>query len=480
MGCDYLTTPKQWDRLVEIVRRAGVCGTDTEYYGLDSNNQSCVGRARIHVWSIAVRTPRMGPMGFRLCCGWCLSGAALDYPPIKALLEDPSIRKEVHNQSVDHHAFANHGIRLKGARNTLGLVRWTHPHLVNSPGRFKLKALMSSLLGREPISTFAAVVSDERTIQVPKLRRRKLKGCSCGVVGCRARKPAGGVVHDKWTRVEVETVHRDKREKFKYPLEDIVPGHKRWDLLVRYSIEDSVAALQLAEVCDEARNPAPWPYAVQGTPASSSRPGFNQAVELAVIRMEATGFRRDKEFCERQIAVALADEARTLDWLHRWFVVNSGEYGPHGRRERVKVTPSGKEKVVSGTDAVWTSGAKKLRLFDSLGFPRSPIWAKGRVKEGKAKLDWAAMAWIARNHPPAKTLAEKLLLLGRIRSGLKYLQQLRDAEDIVHPICGPAGDDDDRAGAVTGRLAVKGECPAQQLPKAGEKDLYNLRRSIVA
>jgi len=119
-------------------------------------------------------------------------------------------------------------------------------------------------------------------------------------------------------------------------------------------------------------------------------------------------------------------------------------------------------------------------LFEQLGFPPSPIWKKGRVKQGKAKLDATALEWIGKHHPPAKQVVRHLLELGKIRSSKKYLIKLRDSGGAVHPICGPAGDDDDRAGAVTGRLGIKGEFEAQQLPSREDKDLYKLRRAVVA
>lgn len=515
MGADYLHTPKQWVKMVELVRKTGVAGLDCEYFGVNPSKESNVGKARIHVWSIAVRTAEMGPRGFALCRGWCLPVEALEHPDVIALLQDPKVRKEVHNQPVDAHALLNHGIKLKGARNTLDYVKWKIPGLINTHGRFKLKALMNNLLGRNPICTFKQLVSDERMVKVPYQVKKKLKGCSCGVSKCRARKTRDGVTHDKWTKKVEATKYRDKKEKFVYPLESIVPGHPRWDLLVAYSIEDSVAALQVAEVAEDRGDPAPWPYADTGAgPAGGrnaavaldttsggarvltcpgadgvlregvrvrgGRPAFSQAVVQAIIKMEQTGFRRDKEFCAAQLVVAAEDEERVLNWLHKWYVVNSGTYGPHGRRLRTRVTPTGRVTVPSGSDGIWTSGAKKILLFDSLGFPRSPVWAKGRVKEGKSKLDWRAMEWIASNHPPARQIVEKLLYLGRVRSGKKYLQKLHDADDIVHPICGPAGDEDERSGAVTGRLGIKGALEAQQLPKAGDKDLYGVRRAIIA
>lgn len=491
MGADYLSKPAQWDKMVELVRAAGVCGFDTEFYGADPSKQSLVGKSRIHVWSIAIRTAKMGPRGYRLCRGWCLPAAALDHPPVRALLEDAKVKKLIHSQSVDHHSLMNHGIDLKGGFNTLGYVRWMRPGLINTPGRFKLKALMMSLLGRPPVCTFNDVVSDERIIQVLCKHKKKVKGCACEVPKCRKRKAdPDGTRHDKYT--DYIDAYREKKEKFKHALESIVPGHPRWDLLVRYSIEDSVAALQIEEIASETRDPAPWPYdylpdeqgagPAAGRPdaARGKRPKFSQAVELAVIKMEATGFPRDKDFCLAGIKQANEDEEKALNWLYKWYVVNSGEYGPHGRRLKTKVTKTGKVSIPSGTDGIWTSGAKKLRLFDSLGFPRSPVWAKGKVKEGKSKLDYVAMQWISDNHPPAAQLIAKLLHLGRIRSGRKYLLKLAAADEIVHPVCGPAGDEDERSGAVTGRLGIKGELEAQQLPKKGDKDLYQVRCAIVA
>jgi hypothetical protein len=471
---DFLASEKQWDKLVAICRKAGVIGLDTEFYGLNVSKESCVGRARVHVWSVAVRTSRMGPRGHTLCRGWCLPAAALAHPPVRELLEDKSVRKMVHNQPVDHHSLRNHGIRLRGAVNTLGLVKWARPDLINTPGRFRLKTLMTTLLGREPVCSFDDVVSDTRTITVTKTKRVRTKGCECGAVKCRKRQGE----HRKWSREEDIEVSREKQEAFKWPLEDIVPGHPRWDLLVRYAIEDSVAALQIAELAYATPNPAPWPYGFRGE--DTIRPGFSQPVEEAIIQMERTGFRADKEFCATQLATAAIDEERTLNWLHKWAVLNSGRYGPHKRRAVVAVRKDGKEVVKSGSDSLWSSPTKRLELFDELGFPRSPVWGKGRVKDGHPKLDGAAMKWIMSNHLPAKAVGEKLRLLGYIRSGKKYLTKLLNSGELIHPICGPAGDEDERSGAVTGRLGVKGELESQQLPKAGDKDLYSVRRAITA
>lgn len=418
---------------------------------------------------------------------------ALAHPGLRALLEDASVRKEIHNQPVDHHAFANHGIQLGGGRNTLGLLRWHRPGLINTPGRFKLKSVMRSLLGRDPVCSFKEAVEYVRTETVTKRKKVKVKGCSCGVEGCRKRKAelvlTVPVSHDKWERLEDVEVSRERLVKDKYPLESIVPGvrcfgcqscmftcdhwntppHPRWDLLVRYAIEDAVAALQVAEICDDTPDPAPWPY-------GGERPKYSQEDEDATIAMEAVGIPVDVEWCRVTADIAAADEEKELLWLHRWYVANAPGYGPWKREPTVE--KNGKKRK-DGVDAIWASPTKKIRLFDELDIPRSPIFAKGRVKKGEWCLDWKAMEWIAANYKPAKQLMEHLLRLQKIRSNKKYLVKLRDSGGMVHPICGPAGDEDDRSGAVTGRKAIKGEFEAQQLPTKEEKDLYQVRKAVI-
>lgn len=479
----YLDSEPEWDQLVEEVRRAGVAGLDTEFYGMDPSEKSCFGRARIHVWSVAIRTPRLSPLGFHYCRGWCLPVRALDYQPIRDLLEGSGgaegekIRWEIHNQSVDQHALANHGITLRGARNTLDLIRWARPELINFPGRFKLKTLMQRLLLRAPVCTFKQLVGYRKTTTVTKRKLVEWKVCSCGADGCRKRKAhknAPWEPHTKSTKSEWQDVSREKEIDAEYPLEEIIPGHPRWELLVRYAIEDAIAALQIGEIADAAEDPAPWPYEYQGS--APLRPCYDQRVIDAVIDMEQVGFRVDVPWCTETAKRAEADEEKELAWLFKWFVANAPYEGPHHR----KLGISTKQAKKHGVDSVWSSPQKKLALFDEIGFPRSPIWAKGKVKRGEAKLDWKALDWIANNHPPAKQVCEHINRLAKIRSGKKYLIKLRDSGGMVHPICGPAGDEDERSGAVTGRLGVKGELEAQQLPTRDGKDLYLVRKAIIA
>ncbi len=255
----YLDTPAQWDALAAILERTSIVGLDTEFYGLDVRKESCVGRARIHVWSIAVRTSAESPLGFHRARGFVLPLNAALHTGLRDALEDPTLVKCVHNQPVDDHAFHNHGVDLQGCVNTLGLARWVWPGLVTRGG-FGLKNLMQAKLNRAPIAEFKDVVGWERTVQVEKWRTSLETRCACGVEGCRKRKAEGTLSHEKGT-VEVTSVsYRDKREVGEFPLESITPGHERWDLLVRYAAEDAVAALEIEELARAEGDPAPFPY----------------------------------------------------------------------------------------------------------------------------------------------------------------------------------------------------------------------------
>jgi DNA polymerase I-like protein with 3'-5' exonuclease and polymerase domains len=450
----YLDREEQWHELARRATAAGEIGLDTEFSGVNLKKQSCVGRARIHVWSIALRGRAFSSYGFHRCRGWVLSAAALDDAVIRALLENPAVRKNIHNQSVDQHALANHGVRLAGARNTLGLVRWKIPRLINQKGRFGLKPLMNTLLHRDPVCEFEDVVDDVRTVSVTKVKRVTHRYCSCGVDGCRLRKG-----HTK-TAVETdEAITTDKQERFRHPLESIVPGHPRWDLLLRYAADDAVAALEIAEIADATEDPDGWCY------TDGARPAFSQAAEDAIVDMETVGIPVDVDYCTASLGPARAQEEEDLAALHEWYVATAPTFGPHRRED---------------ADPIWSSHPRKLALFDALRFPRSPIWKKGRVKRGDVKLDGVAQDWIGKNHPPAGWLMTKLLHLQRVRSGIKYLEKLAGSGGMVHPTCGPSSDADERAGAVTGRLGVKGELEAQQLPSIEEKDLYTIRKALTS
>jgi len=467
----YLDSPSEWDKLVAAIERRGVMGLDTEFYNVDIKKQSTVLRAKIHVWSVAIRSNMFDARGYTKAVGFVLPVSALQHPGIRRVLESKSILKAVHNQPVDSHALHNHGIRLRGALNTLNLCRWVWPEMNKVPG-YTLKSLMVTKLGREPICTFKQLVSYVYYEPVAKFKQVRHNEYSCGRKSCRRRN-----CHSKSIVSETVEYIREYKRKSEYPLESIVPGHERFTLLIDYAAEDAVAALELLELALREDDPAPYPYP-DATGRIPPRPGFSQVVEEALIEMERNGFRVDVGYCEFQSKRAAEHERETLNKLINWHHRNLGYESP--LRNDVEI------------DAIWSSPKQLIAFLDSIKARRSPIWKKGLVKRGTWKTDSTALDWVRKSHledkPHISELVALILHLRKIRSGKKYVDKLprfMASDGFVHPVCGPAGDSDDSVGAVSGRLGMKNP-EGQQLPKPDEeesqekKDLYCVRRAIIA
>lgn len=232
--------PGTWDRVVDRARAAAArgeeLGLDTEFHGQDPSKGSCVGTARVHVWSLAVFNGRVSPRGHRSAGGVTLPAEALNHPPVRDLLEDPAVTKVAHNLPVDHHALGNHGVQLAGAVNSLSVARWVWP----GRGGYGLKELMPALLGRRPLGDFTQLICEPNVQFRTKVTRTRT--CDCGTPGCRLRKG-----HQK-TEVVTETrefwIPKNQPTR-PVPLEEIVPGHWLWGVLVPYAAEDAEAALEL-------------------------------------------------------------------------------------------------------------------------------------------------------------------------------------------------------------------------------------------
>lgn len=234
----FLTTKAEWQAVADHARKVKLMGFDTETYGHDVKTSTPAYRARIFVWSIAFRTSALSPRGYHVARGAGLPAEALDFGPLRDILEDGDILKPAHNIHHDQHALQNHGITLKGGRDTLELVRlaWPERALDKSKG-FRLKPLERDILGAAHRDEYKDIVEAD----VPEKFYIEVKTCACGESKCRKRKPP---LHSKLSDFKEQT----RIKHVKYPLETIVTDHPQRRRLEQYIVWDAKSSVELDEL----------------------------------------------------------------------------------------------------------------------------------------------------------------------------------------------------------------------------------------
>src|SRR5512139_3068451 len=192
-------------------------------------------------------------------------------------------------------------------------------------------------------------------------------------------------------------------------------------------------------------------------------------IDDAQIEMEANGFMLDADYCARGLEVARRDESALLVALRTSLEAKMG-------------------RAPRDPDSIWTSHPKTVAVLEKvLKLPPSPYRVKGKVKlaAGERSTDKRALEWISTRpgiDQQTRGIVENILELRRVRNSAKYLEKFPrfiGPDGLIHPVCGPAGDDDDRVGALTGRFGMKNP-EGQQVPKDPKKDRYFIRRAFVA
>lgn len=234
----YLDKPEQWEAVALAIRARGIVGVDTETYGHNVKTSTPAFRAKIDVWSVALRTEELDPRGYHRCRACVLPVAALS--ALGGVLADPAVLKVFHNAHHDQHAFANHGVLVSGVYDTLDAVRLMWPG--NDLG-YRLKSLRVGLLGKPEREGFKELTSP---LDVSTVLRELGQSCACGNPKCRKTERIWGDVHAK-TEIVLEKV---KVHKEPCPIESITPGHERWSRKLEYAGDDAVDALELHELCE--------------------------------------------------------------------------------------------------------------------------------------------------------------------------------------------------------------------------------------
>lgn len=256
----YLDDPAKWPALAQALRTAGEFGLDTETYG-QPDRTSPQHRARVQCWSLGLLTATTSPRGYQRAVGVVLPAAALDDPALRAVLEDPRVRKWAHNAPHDIHSLRNMGVAIAGMEDTLQWLRVTVPGL----GDYGLKAAEQWALGYGPRPGFLDMVKYEVT--VVKARGRREQGCICGKKPCRARSSS-----EWWDEQQGWWRHHDRvtwrvftpvsrQEERRYDIREFTPEHPRWAEWLAYALADAVRGMELVSwirTRKQSRVPYPW------------------------------------------------------------------------------------------------------------------------------------------------------------------------------------------------------------------------------
>lgn len=245
------------DKAMTEIGAHDVVGYDSEFYGVDITEESCVGKSKLDVFSIAVRLPAPHPLGFRRVKSWVFEGSLLQHPSVRCFIEDDGVCKVVHNLAVDSHTARNAGVRLRGGLDTLNQARWVYPERASLPkGNYDLDSLCKWRVGfgkTEDFDEFLGYYVDE-----PYEQRVEKKFCLECMAPCRKKKPPHDQKFLEWT-----TVSRTKKVRRIEDISRIRPGHPKFGRYLAYAAADAELALilwQMMQVDGQAERVYPYVF----------------------------------------------------------------------------------------------------------------------------------------------------------------------------------------------------------------------------
>lgn len=237
----WIDTEAEAAKVIEYVKQFDHAGYDSEFEGVDLKTQSCVGRSRLDVFSIAVPAGRLQPLGYSEPSSWIFEGGLIQCLGVKSYLEDGRFRKVIHNRPVDEHTARNAGVRIRGGLCTLNMARWVYPERANLPrGNFDLDSLCRWRVGFGKTEDFDGLLGYDDyvpyTVEVPK------KFCvACQSGDCRKKKPPHDIREERLVEVT-----RAKRVRKIRELSSIRPDRNP-ELFARY-LAYAAADAELASI----------------------------------------------------------------------------------------------------------------------------------------------------------------------------------------------------------------------------------------
>lgn len=249
----YIDSERECGLAIDEIGAYPYSGLDTEFEGVDIGHESPVGKAELHVLSVATPSGLLLPRGFHEAKSWVFARHCLLFRSLRGWLEDDNRAKAVHNQPVDSHSIRNCGVVLRGGRNTLAMARWWWPHRAKFEG-FDLDSLGRDYCGAGKTESFDELLGyDDHELRWHEVTKQR---CACGVLGCRKRLAP----HDVKVPEKVTVEYKAKVRRH-ISLRSLNPNHILWKRYLSYAAWDAVLALWLYELMmrDGARErPYPW------------------------------------------------------------------------------------------------------------------------------------------------------------------------------------------------------------------------------
>ena len=206
---------------------------DTEFGGVDFKTETCPFRSKCHVFSVASvpYNAEFNPRGY-------YEPTAVVMPRRFLPMLD-SVPLYAHNAGVDVHTALNYTPEtVLNVTDTLSMARLLYPGLALKGG-FGLDNLGQRMLGMGKTTSFKELVQRPRLVQKV---RKGTPSCACGADKCRRRGPS----HVKVPGTDrMEWVQKGMEET---PLDEIRPGHAKWDALVEYSAADAYITSAIVQI----------------------------------------------------------------------------------------------------------------------------------------------------------------------------------------------------------------------------------------